>query len=256
MANRKKAVSLWSEKRKITMESKIIRPATRIQTSILNGVEKKALVWMAERMPRWVTSDMLSAVGLLGAIIVAVGYILSSIHINYLWLSSFGLVVHWFGDSMDGSLARVRHTQRPIYGFYLDHTLDAITEFIMFVGAGMSGLVRMEIALFIFIAYLLMTLNVTINSHLKSEFRLTYAKLGPTEFRVLMIIVNTLLIYITPLRTFSTTLTIGGEDLLLSGLDIIGCVIFLLIMLIYICTVWADALGYAKADPLPARPKE
>lgn len=238
------------------MEHKIIHQATRIQTSILNGVEKKALVWMAERMPRWVTSDMLSAVGLLGALIVAAGYILSNVHINYLWLSSFGFVVHWFGDSMDGSLARVRHTQRPIYGFYLDHTLDAVTEFIMFVGAGMSGLVRMEIALLIFIAYLLMTLNVTINSHLKGEFRLTYAKLGPTEFRVLMIIVNTLLIYITSLRTFSTTLTIGGDELLLSGLDIIGCVIFLLIMLIYICTVWVDARGYAKADPLPARSKE
>lgn len=226
------------------------RPATRIQTSILNGVERKALIWMAQRMPRWVTSDMLSGVGVIGAIIVAAGYILSNVSINYLWLSSFGLVVHWFGDSMDGSLARVRNTQRPIYGFYLDHTLDAITEFIMFFGAGMSCLLRLDIAMLVFVAYLLMTLNVTINSHLKGEFRLTYAKLGPTEFRVIMIIVNTLLIYVTSLRTFSVTLNGIGQGITLSGLDLVALGIFLLLMIIYTCTVIADARGYAKADPL------
>lgn len=232
-----------------------IRPAKRIQTSILNGVERKALVWMAERMPRWVTSDMLSGVGVVGAIIIAAGYILSDININYLWLSSFGFVVHWFGDSMDGSLARVRHTQRPIYGFYLDHTLDAVTEFIMFFGAGMSGLLRLDIAMMVFVSYLLMTLNVTINSHLKSEFKLTYAKLGPTEFRLLMIILNTLLIYVAPLREFSTTLKYFGSSLTLSGLDIVAICIFLIIMAIYTCTVIADARGYAQSDPLPKTPQ-
>lgn len=233
-----------------------IRPAKRIQTSILNGVERKALVWMAERMPGWVTSDMLSCVGVVGAVIIAVGYILSDVNINYLWLSSFGLVVHWFGDSMDGSLARVRHTQRPVYGFYLDHTLDAVTEFIMFFGAGMSGLVRLDIAMMVFVAYLLMTLNVTINSHLKSEFRLTYAKLGPTEFRVIMIIVNTLLIYVAPLREFRVTLSLSGSNLTLGGLDVVALCIFLLIMIIYTCTVIVDARGYAKADPLPKTPQK
>lgn len=232
-----------------------IRPAKRIQTSILNGVERKALVWMAERMPRWVTSDMLSGVGVAGAIIIAAGYMLANVNINWLWLSSFGFVVHWFGDSMDGSLARVRHTQRPVYGFYLDHTLDAVTEFIMFFGAGMSSLLRLDIAMMVFVAYLLMTLNVTINSHLKSEFRLTYAKLGPTEFRVLMIILNTLLIYVAPLREFSTTLCYFEHSLTLSGLDMVALCIFVVIMVIYVCTVVSDTRGYAKADPLPKAPK-
>lgn len=231
------------------------RQATRIQTSLLNGVERKALVWMSERMPRWVSSDMLSGVGVLGAVIIAAGYILSNVDIRYLWLSSFGFVVHWFGDSMDGSLARVRKTQRPIYGFYLDHTLDAVTEFIMFFGAGMSHLLRLDIAMMVFVAYLLMTLNVTINSHLKSEFRLTYAKLGPTEFRLLMIILNTLLIYIAPLREFSTVIICAGRSLTLSGLDIVALCIFLILMVIYTCTVISDARGYAKADPLPKRPQ-
>ncbi len=200
-----------------------IKQANRIQTSLLNSVERKALVWMAEHMPAWVTSDMLSAVGALGAVIVAAGYILASININFLWLGSFGYVVHWFGDSMDGSLARVRHTQRPVYGFYLDHTLDAVTELIMFVGAGLSGLLRLDIALLVFVAYLLMTLNVTINSHLKSEFR--------------------------------AHLTVFRHSITLSGLDVAALCIFLLIMVIYTCTVISDARGYAKADPLPKAPK-
>lgn len=232
-----------------------IKQANRIQTSLLNSVERKALVWMAEHMPAWVTSDMLSAVGALGAVIVTAGYILASININFLWLGSFGYVVHWFGDSMDGSLARVRHTQRPVYGFYLDHTLDAVTELIMFVGAGLSGLLRLDIALLVFVAYLLMTLNVTINSHLKSEFRLTYAKLGPTEFRLIMIILNTLLIYVAPMREFRAHLTVFRHSITLSGLDVAALCIFLLIMVIYTCTVISDARGYAKADPLPKAPK-
>lgn len=232
-----------------------IKQANRIQTSLLNSVERKALVWMAEHMPAWVTSDILSAVGALGAVIVAAGYILASININFLWLGSFGYVVHWFGDSMDGSLARVRHTQRPVYGFYLDHTLDAVTELIMFVGAGLSGLLRLDIALLVFVAYLLMTLNVTINSHLKSEFRLTYAKLGPTEFRLIMIILNTLLIYVAPMREFRAHLTVFRHSITLSGLDVAALCIFLLIMVIYTCTVISDARGYAKADPLPKAPK-
>ncbi len=230
-----------------------VKQAKRIQTSLLNGVERKALVGMAERMPRWVTSDMLSGVGFVGALIIAAGYMLSDININFLWLSSFGFVIHWFGDSMDGSLARVRQTQRPLYGFYLDHTLDVITEFIMFMGAGLSALLRLDIALLVFIAYLMLTLNVTINTHLKGEFRLTYAKLGPTEFRLIMIIVNTLLIYIRPLREFSTIWNIGSCSLTMSGLDIIALGIFALLLIIYVVTVFGDLRDYARRDPLPGR---
>ncbi len=230
-----------------------VKQAKRIQTSLLNGVERKVLVWMAERMPRWVTSDMLSGIGFVGALIIAAGYMLSDININFLWFSSFGFVIHWFGDSMDGSLARVRQTQRPLYGFYLDHTLDVITEFIMFMGAGLSALLRLDIALLVFIAYLMLTLNVTINTHLKGEFRLTYAKLGPTEFRLIMIIVNTLLIYIRPLREFSTIWNIGSCSLTMSGLDIIALGIFALLLIIYVVTVFGDLRDYARRDPLPGR---
>lgn len=233
-----------------TSDVNTVKQATRIQTSILNGVERKALIWMAVRMPRWVTSDMLSMVGMVGAFVVATGYILSIRDINYLWISSLGFLIHWFGDSMDGTLARVRHTQRPLYGFYIDHTLDAITELIMFAGIGFSWLMRLDIALMAFIVYLLMTLNVTINTHLKSEFRLTYAKLGPTEFRVLMVILNTLLIYVRALREYRTTITIADNTIVLTGVDIIAIAVIALLLIIYITTIISDARDYAKIDPL------
>ena len=114
----------------------------RIQTSLLNAAEKKALVWLAERQPKWVDSDMLTYVGHVGAGLIALGFILSGLSVHFLWVSILGFVVNWYGDSLDGTLARVRNQQRPIYGFYLDHTMDAINEALMFMGAGLSPFMR------------------------------------------------------------------------------------------------------------------
>ena len=130
--------------------------AVRIQTSVLNALEKKALVWLAERQPRWVTSDILTYIGTFGAVVIAVGYILSAWNINFLWLSSLGFVINWYGDSLVGTLARVRKTQRPVYGYYLDHTIDAINEVMIFVGVGLSGLMHLEIALLALVSDLLL----------------------------------------------------------------------------------------------------
>ena len=121
----------------------------RIQTSLLNAAEKKALVWLAQRQPSWVTSDFLTYTGLLGAVICAVGFVLAHIDKNYLWLSSLGLFINWYGDSLDGTLARVRNTQRPVYGFFIDHSLDAITICIMCIGAGLSPMFRLDVAMLV-----------------------------------------------------------------------------------------------------------
>ena len=88
-----------------------IKQSTRIQTSLLNGVEKKALVWMASRMPQWVTSDMLTWFGLFGSAVCGLGFFLTHYSIYWLWLSCLGLVINWFGDSLDGTIARVRNSQ-------------------------------------------------------------------------------------------------------------------------------------------------
>ena len=119
-----------------------LKQSTRIQTSLLNGAEKKALVWMASRMPQWVTSDMLTWFGLFGSFLGGLGFFLTHYSIYWLWLSCLGLVINWFGDSLDGTIARVRNTQRPLYGYYLDHNIDTVTEAFMFIGAGLSPLMK------------------------------------------------------------------------------------------------------------------
>ena len=184
----------------------------RIQTSVLNGVEKKVLVWLAERQPRWMTSDILTGIGVVGAVVVALGYFLSNYRIEWLWLASLGFVINWYGDSLDGTLARVRKTQRPIYGFYLDHNIDGVTMAIMCVGAGLSDMLNLYIAMAVLAVYLLLSISVYINAHLKGEFKLTYAGMGPTEFRLIMIVVNTLFIFANSLREWSVNFTVAGDS--------------------------------------------
>lgn len=225
------------------------KQANRVQTSFLNGIEKKALIWLAERQPKWVTSDFLSFIGFIGSVTIAAGYMLTAISPAYLWLASLGLVINWYGDSLDGTLARVRNTQRPIYGYYLDHTLDCINEILMFVGIGLSPLMDLRIALFLLIGYLLITINVSVNAHLKGEFKLTYAKLGPTEFRIIAIIANTILACSDAIRNYICHIHICGRNIELSTLDIAGAVIVILLFSIYIVEAFKDARGYAKIDP-------
>ena len=227
--------------------------AVRIQTSVLNALEKKVLVWLVQRQPRWVTSDMMTFIGVLGAVVIAAGYILASHNINFLWLSSLGFIINWYGDSLDGTLARVRNTQRPIYGYYLDHTVDAINEVMIFVGVGLSGLMHLEIALLALVMYLLMTINLSINAHLKKEFKLTYAKMGPTEFRIIMILINTLFATISPLREFSHSFVIFGSEFTFKALDYIGIAIVIILAMMHLTTIRNDIKGYAEIDPMPKR---
>ena len=227
--------------------------AVRIQTSVLNALEKTVLVWLAERQPKWMTSDILTYIGTFGAVVIAAGYILSAWNINFLWLSSLGFVINWYGDSLDGTLARVRKTQRPIYGYYLDHTIDAINEVMIFVGVGLSGLIHLEIALLALVMYFLMTINVSINAHLKKEFKLTYACMGPTEFRIIMIIINTLFALIRPLREFSHSFVLCGHTFALGALDYIGILIIIILALMHLTTVRNDIKDYARIDPMPEK---
>ena len=175
--------------------------AERIQTSILSKAEKKALVWLAQRQPEWMTSDTLTYIGVLGTVVYAIGGWLSNTDIRYLWLSSFGLVLHWYGDSLDGTLARFRNTQRPIYGFFIDHTLDALTTCLICLGLGLSPMMRMDVAFLILAGYLCLSIYTYVCTIIINEFRLTYGKLGPTEVRLLLIAVNTLYIYTCLLYT-------------------------------------------------------
>ena len=229
--------------------------AVRIQTSILNGVEKKVLVWIAARLPKWVTSDMLTWFGVFGSFIVFLGYLLNNL-LNapaWIWLSSLGLVFNWFGDSLDGSIARVRKTQRPLYGFYLDHNIDCVTEFFMFIGIGLSGMCNLWITMLCFIPYLMLEAYVSINAHLKNEFKLTYGKMGPTELRLIIIICNTFLIYSEAMHHELGHMWRIGRIVLAEHvyiLDYIGLAIFVILMIFYLGSFFKDLHYFAKLDPL------
>ena len=227
------------------------KQATRIQTSLINDLERKALVAMARRMPRWVNSDMLTFFGVFGALVVMAGYTLTHYDYRWLWLASLGLVFNWFGDSLDGSLARVRHTQRPTYGFFLDHNMDGITITLMCVGAGLSPFLNLYLAMAVLVVYLLLSVYVYISAHLKGEFKLTYAKLGPTEFRLIVIVINTLFICIRPLREYVRVVSLFGTPLRLTMLDYMVGVIFVFLVVIHIASLVHDAREYAVLDPMP-----
>lgn len=222
----------------------------RIQTSLLNAAEKRVLIGLAERQPRWMTSDILTAIGVVGSIVVAIGYILSNFHPGWLWLASMGFVINWYGDSLDGTLARVRKTQRPIYGFYLDHNIDGITMAIMCIGAGLSDLLNLYIAMGVLAVYLLLSISVYINAHLKGEFKLTYAGMGPTEFRLIMILVNTLFATITPLREWDLQFTLLNTPITFGAFDFVGLIILIVLIVIHLNNFMHDADAYAKLDPV------
>lgn len=222
----------------------------RIQTSILNAAEKKVLVRMAEMQPKWITSDMLTLIGVAGAVVVAAGYILSNLDVRWLWLASFGFFMNWYGDSLDGTLARVRNIQRPVYGFYLDHCVDGVTMTLICVGAGLSKMLLLPLAMAVLSVYLLLSISVYINAHLKGEFKLTFAGMGPTEFRIVMIVVNTMFIYIAPLRDYSMSVNLFGNLILFGAFDYIAMVILLILIAIYVQNFVVDAKGYAKVDPV------
>lgn len=218
----------------------------RIQTSLLNRLEKSALLWLAERQPKWMTSDMLTYIGVLGAVICAVGFILSANNVLYLWLTSLGLFINWYGDSLDGTLARVRQTQRPTYGFFIDHSLDAVTICIMCMGAGLSPMFRFDVALLVLVAYLVISIYTYICTILKDEFRLTYGGMGPTEFRLIVILFATAYMYIAPLREWSCFIC----EQTFGVFDIVGIAIALFIAIMWIIQWLKDRKYLSQRDPL------
>lgn len=232
------------------------KQANRVQTSILNPYERKVLVYLAERMPAWVTSDTLTFVGFIGAIIVATGYALSNLDIHWLWLACFGFFVNWFGDSLDGSLARVRGTQRKTYGFFIDHNVDVINETIMFTGVGLSPLVNMTFMMGVLVSYLMLSVYVYIDCHVKGEMRLTYGGLGPTEFRILAILVNILFIYIPQLSLWKKHIVLFHNEFDFGILDGIAVAVALVIFIFYLSGFIKDIKYFSKVDPPQKYEKE
>ena len=170
----------------------------RHNQSFLQPLERPALLWLAQRMPKWVTPDILTGFGFLGIVIAAAGYALSDWHHGLLWLVVVGLIVNWFGDSLDGTLARVRKIERPRYGFYLDQSLDAVGQMLVAIGVGISGLMHFQIAMFTLATYFLMSILSLIRALVSNEFILHYGKIGLTELRIIFIALIPVLYFFPP----------------------------------------------------------
>ena len=166
-------------------------PTPRVNDILMGRFEQWALPRMAARMPAWVTPDTLTVLALVGTALTAAGYVLAGESLLWLHVASFGYVVHWFGDSLDGTLARVRDIRREKYGFFVDHQADAVSATAIFAALGLGPLMRIELSLAILVGFLLMMNLVNMVEIARGVFKISFWGGGPTELRLVMIGVNT-----------------------------------------------------------------
>lgn len=198
--------------------------ALRLQQSFTAAAERKALAWLAERLPAWVNSDHLTLVGFVSMFLAGASYALARTHREGLFLVTFFLALNWFGDSLDGTLARLRNRQRPRYGFYVDHMIDTLGGLFLMGGLALSGFVDWRIALGMFVSFLMLSVEVYLATYTVGTFRLSFAKFGPTEIRILLALGNLALwfhpdarIFGSPYRIFDVggIIAIAGMSLML-----------------------------------------
>jgi archaetidylinositol phosphate synthase len=174
----------------ITKEEVNFTPACRVNQALTASLEKRALQSMARRAPQWLTSDQLTILGLGAQVGAGVFYALSRYNRNALLLVTLCLGLNWFGDSMDGTLARVRCQQRPRFGFYVDHMVDIIGSVALMCGLGFSGFVHWQTAIAMLVAFLLLASESYLATYTLSHFQLSQGIFGPTEIRILLILGN------------------------------------------------------------------
>lgn len=208
-------------------------PPVRIQHNMLAVAERRLLTWLAARLPPWVTPDRLTSLGFVAALAIGAGYALSHLSPAWLWLSIIAFFINWFGDSLDGSLARFRKIERPSFGYFVDHSADALGNLAIVGGIGLSPYVRLDVALFALVAYLLLSIHTFLKAKVVDEFNLTYLAGGPTEMRIILIGMTLAMLYFGPGK-------IGNHAY--SGFDIFAA--GFAVMLLAVFVVQTAALGY------------
>jgi phosphatidylglycerophosphate synthase len=164
--------------------------AKRIIRTLTGRFERRWLPVFARALPEWVTPDTLTVIGVVASVLIGVGYWLSGLDPAWLWLVNFLVVVHWYGDSLDGTLARVRKIERPRYGFFVDHAADSIAALCVCLGLGLSPHMDLRVAFALLLSYYLMMILVLLNAYTLREFKISYGRFGPTELRLLLIGAN------------------------------------------------------------------
>ena len=216
----------------------------RVHGSVLAAAEKRLLVWLAERLPGWVNSDHLTIVGAVALLVAGICYAIGRAYPWALVGVVILLVVNWFGDSLDGTLARVRRQERPRYGFYVDHVLDALGILFLMAGLMAGGYMSVLIGAGFLVAYYLLTIEIALATHALGTFRLAFWKIGPTELRILLA-AGTLQL----LR--SDVVHLAGYEFLLFDVGGVAGIAGLLIT--FICAAVANTRELYKREPLPSR---
>jgi len=210
----------------MSTRAQTFRNAERLQESILTPLEKRLLNWLAGRMPQWVNSDHLTLLGFAAMFLTGLCYCLASKQPAFLLVGSFCLALNWFGDSLDGTLARYRKRQRPRYGFYVDHIVDAFGIAFVLIGLGLSGYISPILALGFLSAYFLMNIEIYLTTYTLGEFKLSYGILGPSELRVFVAMGNLFLLS-------RKTVHLWGHTFLLCDISaVVAIAIFLAIAIV------------------------
>jgi phosphatidylglycerophosphate synthase len=206
---------------------KVHKDAERQAEFIVARFEKWALPRIAAALPKWVMPDHLTGLGIVAATWIAFCYMKSNSNPNWLYGASLGIVLHWFGDSLDGTLARVRKIQRPRYGFYLDHLTDAYSTTAIGLGLGLSPYMLLSVAFAGVIAYLMLSINVYLETYIFNRFKYGYGMLGPTEVRIVLLVLNLVAGTLTalPFRLFGIDMTVFD----IGGMVITGIMLVLLL---------------------------
>jgi archaetidylinositol phosphate synthase len=220
--------------------------AEREPNFLLAPLERRFLPWLAGRLPPRVLPDDMTAIGVLAAFGVCVAYQLSNESLAWLWVASGLLVVQWLGDSLDGTLARVRGIQRPKYGYYLDHLVDAISTAAIGIGLGLSPFMLLSVGTLVVVAYLVLSINVYLESQAFGRFSIGYGRIGPTEIRIVLIALNTLLV-------LGAGLDFGVADLDLTVFDVIGLGIAAAMIAMLCGRALRNLRELAKAEPAASR---
>lgn len=220
--------------------------ATREASFLLAVPERRLLRAIARRLPRWILPDDMTALGVIAAFAVCAAYQLCNESEAWLWAASGFLVVQWLGDSLDGTLARVRGIERPRYGYYLDHLVDAIATAAIGIGLGLSPFMLLSVGTLIVVAYLILSINVYLESQAFGRFSLGYGRIGPTEIRIVLIALNTAL-------ALGAGLDFGVGELQLTVFDLIGLGIAGGMIAMLVGRSARNLRELAKAEPAASR---
>lgn len=214
---------------------------TRAQSSLLSKSETVALERLARWIPQSWTPDHLTAIGVFGAALVLAGYTLANTSAIWIWLANLGLVINWFGDSLDGTIARVRKIERPNYGYYLDQTIDTVSSLFVAVGLGLSPFFRLDIVLLVLVSYHMLSIHSFVRAVVTREHSLDMAGLGTTEFRIAIFVTGLLI------------LVLGAQQHELYGIafswcDVLALFAVCLMLVLFACFMINESLTQLARD--------